>query len=138
MSACTGNKETNSLNQLVSQKTNSLKILQNKIDSLRNESIELKEELNEWFTEIEIDKLRAKGIQHPEQEITIDLLNKPNLIPYLGVLGGTMRFGDIKLLGDRWVVAYFADGHIDGEMILRYTITKDLKIKWTVIDHYLN
>ena len=138
MSACTDIKKTDSLNKTISIQTDSIRILKNKIDSLHKLTIDFKTELNSWFTEEEINKLKEKGILYPEKEIINNLLKNTQLIPYPGVLGGTMRIGNVKLLGDRWVIAYFDDGHIDGQMILRYIITKDSTIKWIVMDHYIN
>jgi len=138
MFACTDIKKTDSLNKTISIQTDSIRILKNKIDSLHKLTIDFKTELNSWFTEEEINKLKEKGILYPEKEIINNLLKNTQLIPYPGVLGGTMRIGNVKLLGDRWVIAYFDDGHIDGQMILRYIITKDSTIKWIVMDHYIN
>ncbi len=137
ISGCTDTQKTDSLNKTISLPTDSIGKLKNKIDSLNKMTIDLESKLNSWFTEQEIDILRRKGIQNPEKEITDNLYKNTKLIPYSGVLGGKMRIGDVKLLGDRWAIAYFDDGHIDGEMLLRYKITKDSTIKWSVIDHYL-
>ena len=138
MSACTDIKKTDTLNKTISIQTDSITTLKNKTDSLNKLTINLKAELNFWFEEEEINKLKEKGILNPEKDITDNLIENTQLIPYPGVLGGTMRIGNIKLLGDRWVIAYFADGHIDGQMILRYIIKKDSTIGWVVIDHYIN
>ncbi len=69
-----------------------------------------------------------------------DLMKHPELIPYDGVLGGTMGFYDtegIQVLSDRWVFAGFDDGHINGYMLLSYR-NNDGKIYWEVIDSYLS
>ncbi|HHV64455.1 MAG TPA: DUF4362 domain-containing protein [Peptococcaceae bacterium] len=74
------------------------------------------------------------------KEIINDLMQHPELIPYEGVLGGTMGFYDpesILVLSDRWVFAGFDDGHINGYMLLSYRIS-DGKISWEVIDFYLD
>lgn len=44
---------------------------------------------------------------------------------------------DIRVLGRRWVVAGFGDGHIAGRMLLRYGIGTDETIRWQVVDGYL-
>lgn len=74
------------------------------------------------------------------KDIINDLRKHPELIPYDGVLGGTMGFYDpegIHILSDRWVFAGFDDGHINGYMLLSYSIN-DGKISWEVIDSYLD
>ncbi|MGI6451468.1 MAG: DUF4362 domain-containing protein [Desulfitobacteriia bacterium] len=75
-----------------------------------------------------------------QKYIINDLMQHPELIPYDGVLGGTMGFYDpesIQVLSDRWVFAGFDDGHINGYMLLSYRIN-DGKISWEVIDSYLD
>jgi len=63
--------------------------LKNKIDSLHKLTIDFKTELNSWFTEEEINKLKEKGILYPEKEIINNLLKNTQLIPYPGVLGAS-------------------------------------------------
>jgi uncharacterized coiled-coil protein SlyX len=68
-----------------------------------------------------------------------DLKQRQDLIPYEGVLGGTMGFYDenqIRILNHRWVYAHFEDGHIGGEILLKYNISEDGNIKWEVIDSF--
>lgn len=68
-----------------------------------------------------------------------DLIAHPELIPYDGVLGGTMGFysrDSVRVLSDRWVLASFEDGHRMGRMLLRYDVT-DNGIVWKVIDSYI-
>ena len=76
----------------------------------------------------------------PHKDMINDLRKHPELIPFDGVLGGTMGFYDpegIHILSDRWVFAGFDDGHINGYMLLSYSIN-DEKISWEVIDSYLD
>lgn len=76
----------------------------------------------------------------PHKDIINDLRMHPELIPYDGVLGGTMGFYDpegIRVLSNRWVFAGFDDGHINGYMLLSYHIN-DGKISWEVIDSYID
>jgi len=79
MSACTDIKKTDSLNKTISIQTDSIRILKNKIDSLHKLTIDFKTELNSWFTEEEINKLKEKGILYPEKEITNNL-RTPDLV----------------------------------------------------------
>ena len=138
ISACTNTTQTDLLSKTTLRQTDSIKILKHTIDSLTIRTVDLEAKANLWFTDEDINELKQKGIQSPEKEIIGNLFENTQMIPYYGTLGGKMWIGDVKLLGDRWAIAYFQDGHIDGEMILRYRITKDSTIKWTVIDHYLN
>ncbi len=87
-----------------------------------------------------INSLKRKGFNGKLKDVTDDLIQHPELIPYDGVLGGTMGFyfpEDIHVLTDKWVLAYFEDGHISGYMLLEYTINND-SISWRVMESYLN
>jgi hypothetical protein len=79
-----------------------------------------------------IERLKEKGLSNPVQDILSDLKNHRELIPYEGVLGGTMRFYDKEswILNDKWVFAYFEDGHIGGHMLLEYNVNENGKINW--------
>ena len=83
--------------------------------------------------------ITTQPLSKKEEMIITDLLKHPELIPYEPVLGGKMAFYKeaTKLLGDRWVFAYFEDGHILGHMLLRYDL-EDGKLSWEVIDSYLD
>ena len=71
-----------------------------------------------------IDELKNNGINDPINTITNNLYNNPKLIPYPAVLAGKMTFNKISLLGDKWVIAGFDDGHIRGQTIQKYFIKK--------------
>ena len=128
---------------------------QNQI-SLSNDNIKLKQENGDYATqvselkgEIEIlfdsDKIAMRELQREGftgqlKDIVADLKKRSELIPYKGIMGGTMGFysdNDIHVLTDQWVLAYFEDGHISGYMLLRYD-TNEGTISWKVIDSYLN
>lgn len=75
------------------------------------------------------------------ERLIADLQKHNELIPHRGVLGGTMGFYDpqgIRVLGPRWVLADFEDGHIDGRALLVYRIGRDGRIDWRLVDSYLN
>jgi hypothetical protein len=89
----------------------------------------------------EISELREKGLKDPVKDIRADLMKRNELIPYKGVLGGTMRFAseiDIHILSTQWVRAYFEDGHVGGWILLEYQISEEGTILWKVIDSYLD
>jgi hypothetical protein len=135
--SCQNKKQTVISISPVPQTNDSLVQARKFIDSLRAQNSDMKEELGYWFSEYEIDEIRAKGIADPLNYISNDLMNNPQLIPYEGVLGGTMRFWKVTLIGNKWAIAYFEDGHIAGKGLYKFTINKDRSVKWTIIDHYL-
>jgi len=83
------------------------------------------------LNDIMIENLQDKGITDSEQ-ILIDLLGKEDLVPFDGVLGGTMFISRAWLLTDHYVLAEFEDGHVLGYMILEYEINQQ-DITWEVI-----
>ena len=126
--------------------------------SLFDDNTKLQQENGDYATQVaglkdEIEKLKLvnydkatmlelerKGFTGQLKDIVADLKIHSELIPYKGVLGGTMGFygdNDIHVLTNRWVFAYFQDGHISGYMVLRYDINNG-SIAWKVIDSYLN
>lgn len=84
------------------------------------------------------NSLKNNGFKGEVKDIEHDLLNRPELIPYEGILGGTMHFYEegIHVITDKWVVAYFDDGHYGGYMLLSYDL-KNEEITWKVIVTYL-
>ncbi len=97
-----------------------------KIDQLKSQST-----LNDMM----IEKLNEKGVSQPKS-IVSDLLMRSDLIPFEGVLGGTMYMSRAWLLTDRYALAEFEDGHVLGNMILIYDIENG-DIIWTVLDAQL-
>lgn len=86
-----------------------------------------------------IYQLRQSGFNGDVNEIVEDLMKHSELIPYEGVLGGRMGFyfkDKIYVLSDKWVLAYFEDGHINGYMLLGYKYNSG-RFTWKVIDSYL-
>ncbi len=94
--------------------TNLKNQLETKIDSINNES-------NFWYNHsIDGKQLLESGINNPEEYIINALKEKPELIPLKPVLGGQMRFMNIKLLGKNCLIAYYEDGHVGGKTIYSY------------------
>ncbi|MFO7673312.1 MAG: hypothetical protein R6V74_06375 [Lutibacter sp.] len=78
---------------------------------------------NLWFDkDFNGAHLTRKGITNPEEFVENALRKRNDLIPYDAVLGGTMNFGKIQLLGNRWIIADYSDGHIQGRSIYEYRI----------------
>ena len=93
--------------------------------------------LSSW----DIAQLEMQGISNPEEDLAADLMQHRELIPYKGVMGGTMGFyspKDIHILSSRWVLASFEDGHIGGDMLLEYAVSPGRDIRWKVISAYLD
>jgi hypothetical protein len=83
----------------------------------------------------ELRQFVAQGLTDPISELKKDLMSKPELISASGVLGGTMRVyteEDILILPGSWAYATFEDGHINGGMLLEFTISNGV-ITWSVI-----
>ncbi|SDH30884.1 hypothetical protein [Desulfosporosinus hippei] len=133
-----------------------LSYAEQKMTSLSNDNTKLQQGNEDYVTqvaelkgEIEIlvnsDKVAIRELQREGytgqlKDIVADLKTHSELIPYKGIKGGTMGFyseNDIHVLTDKWVLAYFEDGHISGYMLLRYD-TNEGAISWRVIDSYLN
>ncbi len=88
-----------------------------------------------------VAQLQKKGLSHLEEDLATDLMGHRELIPYKGVMGGTMGFysqKDIHVLTSRWVLASFEDGHIGGRMLLEYDVSSGGEIQWKVISAYLD
>ena len=81
--------------------------------------------------EIDIAHLKEQGLTDPPRQLRESLMSRPDLIPFPGVLGGTMGFEEpyIVLLNPPHVFAAFDDGHIVGNMLLSYEIDEG-KIEW--------
>lgn len=105
-----------------------------KNDSLEKEIILLKS-LNDSLLKIEnvaenlwFDKdfngahFTHQGITNPEEFVENALRKRTDLIPFEAVMGGTMNFGKIQLLGNKWIIADYSDGHIQGRSIYEYRI----------------
>ena len=93
--------------------------------------------LSSW----DIDHLERQGISNPEEDLASDLMQHKELIPYKGVMGGTMGFyskKNIHVLNTRWVLASFEDGHIGGQILLEYAVSPGGEIRWKVISAYLD
>ena len=72
----------------------------------------------------------------PEEVIAQELLERPELIPFEGTLGGSMGFytrENITVLNDRWVFARFEDGHVQGSMLLEYEMTPAGELQWEIL-----
>lgn len=89
----------------------------------------------------EIRALEAAGLTDPVNQLRSDLAAHSKMIPFPGVVGGTMGFYDregIVLLPGRYVYAPADDGHILAHTVLRYDVTPGGKIAWKLLDAHLD
>jgi hypothetical protein len=77
-------------------------------------------------------QLMKAGLTDPARQIRDSLAAHPELIPYPGVLGGTMRVtpDEVVILSTDLVWAPFDDGHVLGEMLLEYNVIPGGRITW--------
>lgn len=80
-------------------------------------------------------QFQRRGLANPEADILADLLKKPHLIPQEPVLGGTMFFlpGEVRLLSERWAMATYEDGHVQGRALFEYLVSPQGNITWRVL-----
>ena len=91
--------------------------------------------------------VKMEGIRFTTPEVNIDgetikndLIKHASLLKIEGVNGGKIAFNSpdkINILNEKWVMAYFDDGHIDGVAIFEYKVESNGEISWRVIDEYL-
>lgn len=96
------------------------------IDALKVENDSLKEELLLLKSRNPIVFSEAfDSIENAEIFIVEALKSNPDLIPEKAVLGGTMQFTDTEILNERFIWAGFEDGHINGQAIYQYRLSKE-------------
>lgn len=94
---------------------------------------------NKWFGDMESKSFKDMGVDNPESYIRGTLQNNPSAIPLDGVLGGTMFFTDIEILGTKWIIASYEDGHIMGRSIFTYKINPEtLEVEFSVLDRVMD
>lgn len=124
---CTENKQTEHLLATVDR-------LQIENDSLAQLLAEEKPVTNYWYNaEYDGRKFIKSGIPNPAEFIENNLRERPELIPLKPVLGGTMRFINIQLLGREWIIADYEDGHIQGRAIYKYTLNNKGELEFDLL-----
>lgn len=104
-------------NDFLEKEIQHLKVLNDSLIKLS----QVKENL--WFDkDFNGARLTRQGITNPEEFVENALRKRVDLIPSEAVLGGTMSYGKIQLLGNKWVIADYNDGHIQGRSIYEYRI----------------
>ncbi len=84
----------------------------------------------------EVARLQRSGLANPEIDLREDLISKQNILLPQGSLGSTMAIRDVKILTNRYVLAYFEDGSNGGYILLRFSIEPGKRIAWKVLDYY--
>lgn len=86
------------------------------------------------LSEGDVQKLQRQGLKNPEADLMNDLMRRQKtILTATGSMGGNMAIRDIRILNDRYAMAYFEDGHNGGYLLLRYNVT-DGNIGWTRLD----
>lgn len=82
--------------------------------------------------EIDLMHLKEQGLDDPPRQLRESLIAHPELIPFPGVHGGTMRIEDesIVLLNPPYAFATFDDGHIVGNLLAEYSVKPGGRIEW--------
>ncbi|HEY9185044.1 MAG TPA: hypothetical protein VIM94_06950 [Salegentibacter sp.] len=125
-----------SCNNEAKERKTKLKInnLQAQVDALKVENDSLQEELFMLESRNPVVFPEAfDTIPNPEEFISEALKSDPELIPEKGVLGGKMQFINTEILNERFIWAEFEDGHINGQAIYQYRLSKEGKPQFRLI-----
>ena len=76
---------------------------------------------------------KYEGVDDPVQFIKNQLRNQPDKIPLSPVLGGNMEFRKIDIISEKWLLAIYDDGHVQGKAIMEYDLQQDGSVKYTVV-----
>ena len=81
-------------------------------------------------------RIKRLGINDPVEFVKNDLMENHDLIPNRETPKGPMYFqkSHIYVLNDKWVIAYYEDGHFDGYLLASYEIDNNKEVTWKVLD----
>lgn len=99
--------------------------------STSKNEIEVNEKMVDLFSPS--DERMFKYIGITKERVIESGLKQSQLINEEGILGGTMRIVDLKLINYKWAIATFEDGHIQGQMLLSYSYKND-EFSWKVLE----
>lgn len=125
--SCTNEAEKEKTNLHIDNLEADLNDLKIENDSLEKELQLLKSRNPIVFTE-DFDTM-----QNPEIFIVESLERNSQLIPEESVLGGKMRFLDTDILNERFIWAYYEDGHVAGEAIFEYKLNEADSIDFKLV-----
>lgn len=90
---------------------------------------------NYWFdNNYEGSEFKKYGIKNPEEYIEDQFRKRTDLIPIEGTFGGKMHFGKIQILGNKWLIAEYEDGHFYGKSIFLYRFKNANEIEFELLD----
>ncbi|WP_337966883.1 hypothetical protein [uncultured Flavobacterium sp.] len=102
-------------------------------DSLSKQLKEANQKLSDLFEEdYDASDLIKKGIANPASFIENEF-RKKELIPLKAALGGKMTYENIQLLGSKFLIASYSDGHVEGKSIYSYKITDSNNLEFKII-----
>ncbi|MBZ4033331.1 hypothetical protein K6T82_01030 [Flavobacterium sp. 17A] len=120
----------NKENEALKKKNDSLK---RKLE-IAEEAIVILQHRNIWYdAENDNPNFKNKGIKDPEEFIITELKKRPELIPMKATLGGEMSFGAVQLLGSKYLIAFYEDGHIEGKSIYSYKLNDSGKVEFKLV-----
>lgn len=127
MLSCSNEAEKENTKLKIDELNAQVNTLKVKNDSLQKELLLLESRNPVVFSEA------FDTIPNPEAFIVDALRSDPELIPEEGVLGGTMQFINTEILNQRFIWAEFEDGHINGQAIYQYRLSKEGKPQFKLI-----
>lgn len=134
---CAENNQTdpeNNQTELLLAKVDSLKIENDSLTKLLTEEKPVSQS-NYWYNaEYDGRKLIKSGIENPAEFIENKLRERPELIPLKPVLGGTIHFTNMQLLGREWIIAEYEDGHIQGRAIYKYELNDQGELEFELLN----
>lgn len=125
---CTPKNKTEELNAKIEE-------LEMKNDSLSQLLTQQTTTENYWFNpDYEGIIFTENNIDNPADFIESSLRRQTELIPIDAVLGGTMAFGNVQILGSEWLIADFGDGHILGFAIYKFRLNERKELEFEFLE----
>lgn len=59
------------------------------------------------------------------------------IVPYVSMTDNKLLINKVRVLNHRWIIANFTDGQFWGEIFVMYTIDKDNKVNYKLVEHLL-
>lgn len=129
--SCSEAPKSSALDQLKTQRDS----LSHQLQAQRKTADSLLDSLKLYQSESDDPILFGRNfsdIENPEDFISSNLREQTELIPLEAVLGGTMAFRRIEVLNEKWVMATYDDGHIQGQAIYEYRLIPEDSLEFTI------
>ncbi|MBB4801529.1 hypothetical protein HNP37_001590 [Flavobacterium nitrogenifigens] len=131
LASCEKQNKNLSENELLKKKNDSLS---RKLE-IAKEAIVILQDRNVWYdSEYDNADFKKKGIVDPEKFIKQELAKRTDLIPLQPTLGGKMAFGTIQLLGSKFLIADYEDGHVEGKSLYSYKLTDSGNLEFKLLE----